>query len=107
VYTTTATVTLDAAGDGASVAPAAFTVALTDNDGDGRHYLSAPVLSDFRVGLTAGATAHPPVFFPTPTTPLDPAHPHVDFNIPVLTDFFQGRPQAVTASMPSFSQVIS
>jgi hypothetical protein len=80
------TVALDADGDGASVNPASFTVGLNNNNGDGRHYFTEPILSALSVGATGQADASLPVFFPTASQYLDPAHPSLAIHVADLGD---------------------
>jgi len=68
-------VLLDIDGGGPQTAPAGIRLGLNDADGDGRHYLTDPIVGDVTASINGLFHADLPVFFPTETMPLDPAQP--------------------------------
>ena len=84
---------------------ATFTVGMRPVAG-GKYYLleSFPGLNDIDIAVTGEVHAALPVYYPTESTPLDPAVPAIEMHISSLSDFF-ADPGPLTAQFvtPDFS----
>ena len=71
----------------------------------GKYYLleSFPGINDITIAVTGEVHAELPVYYPTESTPLDPAKPNIEMDIASLSAFFENPGAATQFTTPGFS----
>jgi len=108
VYIRDGFVTLGVGDTPAALDFATFTVGMKPAAG-GKYYLleSFPGVNDIDINVTGEVHAALPVYYPTESTPLDPAVPNIELHIGSLADFFANPGAATQFTTPDFSNLFN